>query len=407
MEEIYSRITQIKKDFIFKQYEDQYIEESYLFLDEINYYKDENYIKDDRLNELKNIYNYIKSSKDDIKYKKPFNLATMTNLVQLNKQVNSNRVKSNDKFKENISIAHKLLEIAKKENLQKQREREALLKEVNNLHQLYSCSKVLDIFEQYKNNESLKKEYFASCNKNFPRYLKLQEKLYYKFFDLINTSTGFKDYSTKDCKIEVKKSDCGLVMVKFSRLLKVNVIDFIKLIYETDYYHKWFPFIHKADTIMQPNKAEKVIYAKTNVPILSDRDFLIYGFGLNTIHRNRKIYCLVQSLDNEEEFQDIIDSKKNEKTVRAYMNMFGWEIEIKSLDEIFVVGLIDSDPKVSFIPDIVMSKFVRDFSIMIFDKMINTIKDYKNSNAYNKNPSWIDCEFYKMIEDQVIENNLS
>ena len=189
--------------------------------------------------------------------------------------------------------------------------------------------------------------------------------------------------------------------VKFEKELDCPLKSFLSLIYETSKYPKWFPFNKQSILLAQPGKAKKLIYLDNNIPVISNRDFLIYGFGVNKFESEKVINCVVSSIDKIGFFKDLVDMQKRTKNVRGEINIFGWEVKIINSERLYIRGVMDIDPKLDFIPTFIVNVIGKEFAKNIFAIMIKIVKNYEGSEYQNKNPSSLDKQFYDFVEEEI------
>lgn len=251
-------------------------------------------------------------------------------------------------------------------------------------------------------NKSLKEEFFE-LNKINKAQFNLEENLLTYFKNLMKDRESYTKISSKEFDLSYKMVD-KLLYIRIGKELDVNLVDLIALIYENQYYPMWFPFSKSADTILRPSKAKKLIYMISNFPVVSSRDFLVYGFGVNCLKEEGTIYLLVKSIeDNTEVFQEEFKNKENKKFVRAEIKIFGFEIKVIGKNKISMSGIINCDPKISFLPSWIINQIVKQFAKTLFNKLVTIAKNYRGSKYENKNPSEIDREFYEFIRKEARE----
>jgi len=85
------------------------------------------------------------------------------------------------------------------------------------------------------------------------------------------------------------------------------------------------------------------------------------------------------------------------------INIFAWELTVKEDNKIDIVGLMNMDPKIGFIPNSLLNLVLNKLTMDIFQVMIKMTKDYENSVAYNNNPSEIDKRVYRVIEEELVK----
>jgi len=94
------------------------------------------------------------------------------------------------------------------------------------------------------------------------------------------------------------------------------------------------------------------------IPIITDRDFLLYGFGVNLIKEENAMIILVRSIDDEDVFKDVYYQDK--KCVRGIIKIFGWRIQIINRNKVLIKGLVHADVKINFIPQSWINTFSKE-----------------------------------------------
>ena len=138
------------------------------------------------------------------------------------------------------------------------------------------------------------------------------------------------------------------------------------------------------------------------IPIIKNRDFLVYGFGINRLRENGTILILCRGIEaNSGIFEREYRQKQNEKYVRGEIIIFGFEIKVVTTEKIVVRGLCNVNPKISFIPQSIINYVSEKFAEDMFQKFIKIAQNYEGSEYQNKNPSKIDQEFYTFIQNEM------
>lgn len=120
-------------------------------------------------------------------------------------------------------------------------------------------------------------------------------------------------------------------------------MDFISLLYEHSKYLKWFPFTKEVKCIAQPGKAKKLMYFQSQLPILDNRDFKVFGFGVNNVRRNKSILLLCRSVDDSNVFPKF--QSTSTLFTRGVMHLFGYEMRKLKDGKLNIKGIINVDPK--------------------------------------------------------------
>lgn len=77
----------------------------------------------------------------------------------------------------------------------------------------------------------------------FKRQIEFEENAINYTMNLLNDNEGYADISSGESyKCFSKKID-GVLLLKFEQELDINLINFLSLLYEVEYFPKWFPFV--------------------------------------------------------------------------------------------------------------------------------------------------------------------
>ncbi len=265
-------------------------------------------------------------------------------------------------------------------------------------------AELLTIYNILRNENQNIKSLFLQQNDIKPSLFDFEEYSFNYFKSLISDANSYTKISCKEFDLSYKVVN-KILHLKIGKELNANFIDLISLIYENSFYPLWFPFSKSADLISQSDKSKKVIYMVSNFPVISNRDFLVYGFGINSLKEKGSIFLLVRSIEeNSNVFEDIFKNKQNKKYVRAEIKVFGFEIKVLGKNKIRIDGLINCDPKINFIPSFIMNQVIKQFAKQLFSRMVSIVQKYRGSKYENKNPSDMDKEFYEFIKNEEKEH---
>ena len=269
----------------------------------------------------------------------------------------------------------------------------------------YENEELFGFLNIINNNKIVKEKILEQKDENFKKLLIFEENMIDFFIKEINDTEGYKKISGSKLDISTKWIN-KVITLKFIKEVELDIISFISMIYEIDYYKHWNSFVTISETLKQPGKAKKCGYFVVNLPIIYCRDFLIYGFGINRIKENGSILLLCRGIDEEcglfkEQFKNTI----NKKYVRGNLLMFGAEIKILGEKKVLLRGLVNADLKLLFpIPEFTINLTIKFFSEKLFNNFIKIVNNYKGSKYENKNKSKIDIEFYEFLIKEINEN---
>jgi hypothetical protein len=409
MENLEILIENIKSNIFLKMFDEEFIKSSYYSLKTLGFYKvrDQSNLENENiLNSflLKNLNDYKISCIKDLymankksKLKQIQNKDNLNNLITNKSDIKDELIKN--KSNQNTQLLNLIMQL---ENESSKKDAEKLLynKQRDEVETYFENIRNHKAFEILISNNRLYKEYFSK-NPSQEKFFKLQDKIFKNFFNMVANETDFEDRSNKDAKVFFKQDKDGLAVIKFEKEIKCNLVNFLKLIYECDYYKIWFPFIKSSYAVATVGLAQKIIYMINDLPLLTNRDFLVYGFGINKFQENNKVYVLSASIDDEPEFKNYKSYKSDSGNVRGKVNIFGWEIEKLNEESLKLKGLISIDPKIQFIPNSLLNLALTHMTKTIFEQMMIMLKDYEKCPAYNKNPTNLDLKVYNILEKEI------
>jgi hypothetical protein len=380
-------------------FNEDFITDSFLFLDGVEYFSNNNeqLLNNKYLSQFKNeiIFSQIKEIHDKINKKKnkPKGLKAMLGAHLLLK---STAVIKNEESKKNVYT--NLLEDFLNQRMEEENQQKEIEKQYLEILEYYRTEQLIELLRIINSNALQKEKLFRDKNE---KQMMFESKLIDFLEAEMSTDIGFTNCNNKNFNMSYKISQDNLIMLKFEKELDVNFIDFVSLVYEHSVYPKWFPFCSHTEVVHQPGKARKLLYMISNLPFINDRDYLIYGFGVNKIAQNRTVLLCVQSVEeNTGLFEEYYKKTKSSKYVRAQIQIFGYEIKIVNRNKVHLKGLLKMDPKINFIPQGLLNTVAKRFAEDLFTKMLKVIKNYQGSEFQNKNPSDIDMQFYDFINEE-------
>ena len=343
---------------------ENFIHDAFTFLQSINFYIDSknetefsifsqirNKYKSDpifsQIQDLHKHFKTLKSLRESDKHKATHNQdeleQTPTN-DEDSKENNSNE----NKYSQMIEIIMK----KKKEEEEKQTQFENKYKK---LLSIMEEEDLLSLNHMLKEDPNLQKKLFIEKGENFEKIVSFEQSTLNYFLSELEEKKNYIKINNPDFEMCYKKGKTEITL-QFEKEVEIDVVDFMSLIYEVEIYPKWFPFTYHAETLLQVGKAKKLIYMINNIPVLSDRDFLVYGFGVNCVAEKKCIYLLCKSIDESSGiFKEQCERKGNKNFVRADIKLFGYEINIISKNRLLIKGVLNCDPKIKVIPQFLIN----------------------------------------------------
>jgi hypothetical protein len=229
--------------------------------------------------------------------------------------------------------------IMKKKSDQESKEKE-FNEKIKNCLLSYEKEELIKFFQTIHEDHLIKNKIFYDKGENFSKLVQYEENILNYFLKEINEKQNYKKIKNSEFELLYKKGEKeGDLTLYFEKELNIDVVDLISLIYEVSIYTKWFPFTTVSENVFQFSKAKKLIYMINDIPLLANRDFLVYGFGVNRIKENRTILLLCKSVDDVSDiFKEHVQKKANPKFVRADIKIFGYEITILERNKLLVKG---------------------------------------------------------------------
>lgn len=288
-----------------------------------------------------------------------------------------------------------------KEKEQKEKSNKELEAQCTKALKKYYHEELFEFINLINASNLVKEKILNSKSDSFRNLLRFEESVIAFFNKEVNDKEGYTKVKGSSLNFATRITG-KTVTLRFEKEFEVNIINLVSIIYEVNYYNKWYPFCHVSETVNQPGKAKKCVYMVVEIPIIKDRDFLVYGFGINRLRENGTILILCRGIEaNSGIFEREFKQKQNEKYVRGEIIIFGFEIKVVTTEKIVVRGLCNVNPKISFIPQSIINYVSEKFAEDMFQKFIKIAQNYEGSEYQNKNPSKIDQEFYNFIQNEM------
>jgi len=356
-------MNQIKLKFFKSIVNENYIQDAYSFLQSINFYNISK--KETELSVFSQIHNKFKLDpifsqiRDLHKHFKTLTSlreAENENATDIN-DTQEQKTPKNDS-KDNISNENKYSQMIELIMKKKKEEEEKQIEFENKYKKLLSIMEEEDllIFNHMLNEDpNLRKKLFTEKGENFEKIVTFEQSTFNYFLSELEEKKNYIKINNPDFELYYKKGKSDITL-QFEKEVEIDVVDFMSLIYEVEIYPKWFPFTYHAETILQVGKAKKLIYMINDIPVLSNRDFLVYGFGVNRVAEKKCIYLLCKSIEESSGiFKEQCERKQNKNFVRADIKIFGYEINIINKNRLLIKGVLNCDPKIKVIPQFLIN----------------------------------------------------
>eukprot|EP01016_Furgasonia_blochmanni_P032423 TRINITY_DN3344_c0_g1_i11.p1 TRINITY_DN3344_c0_g1~~TRINITY_DN3344_c0_g1_i11.p1 ORF type:complete len:494 (+),score=87.85 TRINITY_DN3344_c0_g1_i11:624-2105(+) len=178
-----------------------------------------------------------------------------------------------------------------------------------------------------------------------------------------------------------REPNSASVSMKLWAELEVPIFAVLTLANEVPLLPRWLPFCGLAENMKQINRTEKLLRMRIDMPMIADREALMFGVGINRIEENGTVFIMVKSIDKDPEFQRIYEASLPGpgKCVRMDMKYFGFELRALSPTRTAYRAICNVNPNVDFLPNGVLAFVMRKFSVVMFEKMIKIAKNFKGS----------------------------
>jgi hypothetical protein len=178
----------------------------------------------------------------------------------------------------------------------------------------------------------------------------------------------------------------------------------LQMFYEVEYYDKWIPSICKPKVLKYLTKSKKILYLNFNLPIVQERDILLYSFVNNKLKENKSIQFLCKSADEEEALKCRNIISNSESFIRMDLMNSCFDIKIQNDDKIILSGYISIDPRLKGLND----NFIEVFTLQYVSKMLSNMQnlmelpDNEFEKKIKKNLSRDLCiDFYNFINREI------
>jgi hypothetical protein len=281
----------------------------------------------------------------------------MSKLIKSDQEIITDSKPEESKENKYASLVEKLF---KKKQDEDQKEKE-FQEKCKNILNLYEKEKLFEFMKEIKADPKIAEKIFSEKNehmKNFKDLTDFEKEIMTYFLGNVYNKQDFTKINNKEFELfyKIEKHNNSLTIL-FEKEMNINVVHLLSLIYEVEFYPKWFPFCSQSNCVAQLGKAKKVVHMVSHFPVISDRDFLVYGFGVNRLKENNSILLLVRSiLEDNKVFHEQFLKRQNKKYVRAEIAIFGFEINIINKNRVLLKGLANTDPKIDFLPQWLINK---------------------------------------------------
>ena len=166
--------------------------------------------------------------------------------------------------------------------------------------------------------------------------------------------------------------------IKSEGELDVPAFQLLSLLYETDLYPTWVPFCKRAHTLAELSLVRKLVYEYFSLPLIADRELMLYGYGVNALSDQGLLVVVAQSVSGEE-FRGVEIPVPQTGRVRAQVNFFGGVIRPLTRTRTHFQLISNFDPVLRRLPYGVLNWFSRKFAKKIFKMVAKQAAHFPNS----------------------------
>ncbi len=281
-------------------------------------------------------------------------LKNMTNLLKLDEGEGANTKYEESKDNKYASVVEKLF---KKRQEDESKEKEFADK-CSYLMNMYEKECLFNFISEVTLDPKIAQRIYKEKGDLMRQTVEFEKEVLDYFLSESNKKQEYTKINNKDFELyaKIEKDNKGLTIL-FEKEIEINIVHLLSLIYEVEFYTKWFPFCTASNCTLQTGKAKKICHMVSSFPVISNRDFLIYGFGVNRLKENNTMLILCKSiLEDNKVFQDQFLKNANKKYVRGDINIFGFEMKVINKNKVLLKGLNNIDPKLDFIPQWLVNK---------------------------------------------------
>jgi hypothetical protein len=196
------------------------------------------------------------------------------------------------------------------------------------------------------------------------------------------------------------RPDEPTVTIKSEGELDVSVFQLLSLLYETDLYPTWVPFCRRARTIAELSRARKLIYEFFSLPLVADREMVLYCYGVNALLEQGTLIVVAQSV-LEDQFRGVEVPPPQAGLVRAQVKFLGGLIRPLTRSRTHFQLITNFDPILRRVPYGVINWGSRKLATKLFKSIAHQATKFAGSEHERRvmaNPP-----FYQLVRSSLEE----
>ncbi|CAD8177057.1 unnamed protein product [Paramecium octaurelia] len=198
-------------------------------------------------------------------------------------------------------------------------------------------------------------------------------------------------------KFPPKSSTVSLLM---EAEVETDCAKLMALITEVELFSEYVPFCNYATTIKLLSKTQKVCVSQLYFPVISNRETVFFGQGIDRLEENGTIVFLCKSIDQDQKFLDYYDLQLHKsKNVRLQLNYYIFQITPLTKTKCKIKAVNNCDPQLSLVPTWLVALIARKFAFQLIEKIVKYTKNFEKYPWYKKTQE--NPEFYQWLQNKI------
>ncbi|CAD8111055.1 unnamed protein product [Paramecium sonneborni] len=308
---------------------------------------------------------------------------------------------------QNLNNQTNIVFSAEETNIQ-QLENQQILQEIQLVP---SCQELYNIVLNYDNDSKLDKAYQTiqtidktQLTEDQTIKLSVIESSYeFMMKNLIELDSGGWTLDKKSHGISVsykfppKSSTVSLLM---EADIEADCSKLMSLITEVELFSEYVPFCNYATTLKTLSKTQKVCSSQLYFPVISNRETIFLGQGIDRLDENGTILFLCKSIDQDQQFLDYYNIQlQKSKNVRLQLNYYIFQITPINKARCKIKAVNNCNPQLSFVPTWLVALIARKFAFQLIEKIVKYTKNFEKYPWYKKTQE--NPEFYSWLQNKI------
>ncbi|CAD8080141.1 unnamed protein product [Paramecium primaurelia] len=198
-------------------------------------------------------------------------------------------------------------------------------------------------------------------------------------------------------KFPPKSSTVSLLM---EAEIEADCAKLMSLITEVELFSEYVPFCNYATTIKTLSKTQKVCMSQLYFPVISNRETVFLGQGIDRLEEDGTILFLCKSIDQDQQFLDYYDLQLHKsKNVRLQLNYYIFQITPITKTRCKIKAVNNCNPQLSFVPTWLVALIARKFAFQLIEKIVKYTKSFEKYPWYKKTQE--NPEFYQWLQNKI------